>query len=150
MAILWILCRWRPGRPRRAKVGALIGFGANLFGFNLVSYFSKGIDSLLLGWRWGATPLGLYGNARRLMQLPVTQLNAPMTQVAIPALSRVVDQPERYRLAYVRFVEKIQLVALPGVAFLKRILIDRAAPRVHSTRVSSGPGASREYHPGRC
>jgi PST family polysaccharide transporter len=115
----WSLCRWVPSRPRRAtNVGGLLGFGANLFGFNLLNYFSKAADHLLLGWRWGRQPLGLYHNARRLMQLPLTQLNAPMTQVAIPALSRVTDEPERYRAAYVRFVDKILLLALPGIAFL--------------------------------
>ncbi|MHC4549497.1 MAG: lipopolysaccharide biosynthesis protein [Planctomycetota bacterium] len=115
----WTLCRWVPGRPRRAEnVNALLGFGANLFGFNLVNYFSRSADSLLLGWRWGAQPLGFYANARRLMQLPLTQLNAPMTQVAIPALSRVADQAARYRAAYLRFVDKILLLALPGIAFL--------------------------------
>jgi PST family polysaccharide transporter len=115
----WLLCRWVPSRPRRtADVGGLLGFGANLFGFNLLNYFSKAADHLLLGWRWGRQPLGLYHNARRLMQLPLTQLNAPMTQVALPALSRVADQPDRYRAAYVRFVDKILLLALPGIAFL--------------------------------
>lgn len=115
----WLLCRWVPSRPQRAaNVGELLGFGAHLFGFNLLSYVSKAADHLLLGWRWGRLPLGLYHNARRLMQLPLTQLNAPMTQVAIPALSRVASEPERYRAAYVRFLDKILLVALPGVAFL--------------------------------
>jgi PST family polysaccharide transporter len=115
----WSLCRWVPSRPQRtANVGGLLGFGANLLGFNLLNYLSKSADLLLLGWRWGRQPLGLYHNARRLMQLPLTQLNAPITQVAVPALSRVADQPERYRAAYLRLVDKILLVALPGIAFL--------------------------------
>jgi PST family polysaccharide transporter len=115
----WMLCRWVPSRPARAaNVGGLLGFGVNLFGFNLLNYLSRASDLLLLGWRWGTQPLGLYHNARRLMQLPLTQLNAPITQVAVPALSRVADQPERYRDAYMRFVDKILLLALPGIACL--------------------------------
>lgn len=115
----WVMCRWVPCLPQRAeKVGELLGFGAHLFGFNLLNYLSKAADTLLLGWRWGRQPLGLYHNASRLKQLPLTQLSAPMTQVAVPALSRVADQPERYRAAYLRFVDKILLVALPGIAFL--------------------------------
>ena len=115
----WTLCRWVPGRPRRgAEVRSLVGFGAHMMGFNTVNYLGKSVDNLLLGWRWGAASVGFYSNARRLMQLPVTQLNTPVTQVAVPALSRIADQPARYRAAYLRFVDKILLVALPGVAFL--------------------------------
>lgn len=115
----WALCRWIPGRPRRAPgLRRLLGFGAGLMGFNTVGYLGKALDTVLLGWRWGAIPVGFYANARRLMQLPVTQLVTPVTQVAVPALSRIPDEPARYRAAYLRFVDKVLLVGLPGVAFL--------------------------------
>ncbi len=114
-----LLCPWLPGRPRRgADVRGLLRFGAHLMGFNIVNYLGKSVDPALLGWRWGPIPVGLYGNARKLMQLPITQVNAPVTQVALPALSRIRDDPVRYRAAYVRLVEKLLILAMPGVAFL--------------------------------
>jgi PST family polysaccharide transporter len=113
------LCRWMPGRPRRnADVRGLLRFGLQMFGFNAVNYLGKSVDPMLLGWRWGAVPVGFFTNARRLMQLPITQLNAPVTAVAVPALSRIPGDPERYRAAYLRLVEKLLLVAVPGVAYL--------------------------------
>jgi O-antigen/teichoic acid export membrane protein len=87
-------------------------------GFSVVNYLGKGVDAALIGWRWGAAPLGLYGNARKLMQLPLTQVSAPVAQVAVPALSRIPDDAARYRAAYVRLVEKLLLLAMPGVAYL--------------------------------
>jgi len=114
----WLLCPWRPGPPHRAGVRSMLGFGANLLGFNVVNYLGKAIDILLLGWRWGKAPVGFFERSTRLMQLPITQINAPVTHVAVPALSRVVDQPERYRQAYLRFADKILLVTMPGVAGL--------------------------------
>ena len=65
--------------------------------FNVVNYAGKSVDPALLGWRWGPIPVGTYGNARKLMQLPITQLSAPVSQVALPALSRIPDDPARYR-----------------------------------------------------
>jgi len=114
-----LLCPWLPGRPRRgANVRDLVRFGAHLMGFNIVNYLGKGVDPALLGWRWGPVPVGFFGNARRLMALPVTQLNAPITQVALPALSRIPDDKARYRAAYLRLVEKLLLLAMPGIACL--------------------------------
>ena len=114
-----LLCRWLPGRPRRgADLRGLLRFGAHLMGFNVVNYLGKSADTALLGWRWGPVPVGFYGNARKLMQLPITQVNAPFTQVALPALSRIPEEPERYRAAYVRVVEKLLLLVMPGVAYL--------------------------------
>jgi PST family polysaccharide transporter len=114
-----LLCGWLPGRPRRgAKVRELLRFGAHLMGYNAVSYLGKSADPALLGWRWGAAPVGLYDRARKLMQLPMTQVSAPVAQVALPALSRIPDDPARYRAAYVRLVEKLLILAMPGIAYL--------------------------------
>ncbi len=119
LLLSFLLCRWLPGHPRRgAGVRGLVRFGAHLMGFNVVNYLGKSADPALLGWRWGAIPVGFYDSARKLMQLPITQVNAPVTQVALPALSRIADDPARYRAAYVRLVEKLLLLAMPGVAFL--------------------------------
>jgi PST family polysaccharide transporter len=119
LLLSFLLCRWLPGHPRRgADVRGLLRFGAHLMGFNAVNYLGKSADMALLGWRWGAIPVGFYGNARKLMQLPITQVSAPVTQVALPALSRIVGDPARYRAAYVRLVEKMLLLAMPGIACL--------------------------------
>ncbi len=114
-----LLCGWLPGRPRRgAHVRELLRFGAHLMGFNAVNYLGKSVDPALLGWRWGPVPVGTYGNARKLMQLPITQVSAPVGQVALPALARITDDPARYRAAYLRLVEKLLIVSMPGIAYL--------------------------------
>jgi PST family polysaccharide transporter len=119
LALALALCPWLPGRPRGgAGIRGLVGFGAHLMGFGVVNYLGKAVDAALLGWRWGTAPVGLFGNAQRLMQLPLTQLNAPVAQVALPALSRIAHDPGRYRAAYLRLVDKLLLLAMPGVACL--------------------------------
>jgi PST family polysaccharide transporter len=119
LVLALVLCPWLPGRPRHgADVKGPLRFGAHLMGFSIVNYLGKGVDAALLGWRWGATAVGLFGNARRLMQIPLTQLNAPVSHVALPALSRITRDPERYREAYLRLVDKLVLLAMPFVACL--------------------------------
>ena len=41
-----------------------------------------------------------------------------MTSVAVPSLSRLWDSPEDYRRAYLRMLEKIAFLTMPGVAIM--------------------------------
>jgi O-antigen/teichoic acid export membrane protein len=116
---VWLMCRWRPGLPKRnSGVRSMIAFGRNFTGFSVINYFSRNLDNLLLGKVWGATELGLYNRAYQLMTLPIDQINEPITSVAIPALSRLNDSNERYRQAYLRMLEKIAMFTMPAIAFM--------------------------------
>ena len=48
----------------------------------------------------------------------MAQINNPLVAVAVPALSRLADSPERYRMAYLKIVEKIAMITMPGVVFM--------------------------------
>lgn len=116
---VWLVCRWRPGLPKRnSDVRSLVAFGRNFTGFSIINYFSRNLDNLLLGKIWGASELGLYNRAYQLMTLPIEQVNEPITSVAIPALSRIKDEAETYRQAYLRMLEKIAMCTMPAIAFM--------------------------------
>jgi O-antigen/teichoic acid export membrane protein len=118
-ALVWITCGWRPGLPHRGSgVRSMLRFGGNITGYATVNYFSKNADNVLIGKFWGAQPLGLYNKASQLVGLPTDQINEPLNSVAIPALSRLADSPERYRKAYLRMMEKVLLLVMPVVALL--------------------------------
>lgn len=115
----WVTCRWRPGWPVRGSgVRSMLGFGGNVTGFNIFTYFARNIDNALIGKYWGASQLGLYAKAYQLLLLPVQQINAPFAAVAIPALSRLQDVPDRYRATYLKIIEKIAIITMPGVVFM--------------------------------
>ena len=117
--LVWTVSGWRPGLPARGSaVGSLLAFGGNLTGFSFVNYFARNADNLLIGWYWGAAPLGLYSKAYRLLMLPLEQINAPLSSVAIPALSRLQHDHKRYRRAYLGVVQKIGIITMPGTMFL--------------------------------
>lgn len=114
----WIACGWLPGRPRlRAGIRGMVRFGANLTGFTAVNYVARNLDNVLIGWYWGAGPLGLYSRAYQLMLMPLLQVNAPLAAVAVPALSRLQDDEPRYRRAYLGVVEKLNIVIMPAAAY---------------------------------
>jgi PST family polysaccharide transporter len=116
---VWIVCRWRPGLPSRGlRSRSMLSYGRELTGFNLANYFARNVDNALIGKFWGAQQLGLYAKAYQLLLLPLEQINGPLGTVAIPALSRLAESPERYRKAYLKILEKLAMLTMPGVVFM--------------------------------
>jgi len=119
MSGVWIAYRWRPALPaRNTGIRSMLKFGRNLTGNNVLNYVSRNIDNLLIGRVWGPKQLGLYARAYQLLLLPLDQLCAPIDGVAITALSRLTDDPERYRGAYLRMLEKLAMVTMPTMALM--------------------------------
>ena len=111
---VWSVCRWRPGFPGRGLgLRSMLSYGGNLTGFNVMTFFSRNLDNLLIGKFWGAHQLGVYSRAYQMLLLPMQQINAPFAAVAVPALSRLADSPDRYRAAYLRILEKIVMITMP-------------------------------------
>lgn len=113
------VCRWWPSLPcRDVGMRSLVGFGANLTGFSFVNYFARNADNMLIGWWWGDTSLGFYDRGYKLMMAPLTQINAPLANLMIPVLSRLQNEPEKYRKAYFQAISMVQAVACPLMAFV--------------------------------
>jgi O-antigen/teichoic acid export membrane protein len=117
--MVWLGCRWVPGLPSRgAGVRPMLAFGGNLTGSGFVNYWGRNADNLLIGWYWGASPLGLYSRAYSLMLLPLTQIQAPIRAVVFPALSRLQENREEFAQFYLRAVNAMMWLCGPLVAFL--------------------------------
>jgi PST family polysaccharide transporter len=119
MAISWLMVGWMPGLPRRAaKVGSLVVFGGNVAASYVIMSVNRSVDMVLIGWYWGAGPLGLYSRAYNLLMLPVRQVNAPATSIAVPTFSRLQNDPERYTRYFLRAANLTMWIATPIFGFL--------------------------------
>jgi polysaccharide transporter, PST family len=115
--LTWISAGWLPDRPRGVPHGrSLLGFGAGVTGFNLSNFVTQNAANVLIGRAWGVVELGLYDRAFKLLLFPLNQIANPLSRVMISGLSRLTDEPHRYRSAYLRVHRLVLLVALPGVA----------------------------------
>lgn len=115
----WLSCRWIPGRPTfHASVLPMLKFGGNFSGSSFFAYIAQSVDYVLLGWMWGATPVGLYRKSYELMMLPVRQLNTPLAGVMMPALSRLQNEPAAFRRMYLRGLQFLALAGMPLAGFL--------------------------------
>jgi O-antigen/teichoic acid export membrane protein len=114
-----IATRWIPGLPSRAiGVGSLLKFGTNIIGFDVVNYFSRNLDKILIGRFHGSNPLGLYNKAYQLLLFPLENIKNPLMRVALPALSQLQNDPMSYRIYYTKFLSILVFISMPLVTIL--------------------------------
>ena len=127
------LSRWWPSWPSRAaSLRTQIRFGSNLLGTNVMTYAVNNSQTVMMGAVWGAAIVGYFSRAYQLMVLPLTQIVAPLTKVALPILSQVADDPKRYA----RIVGRAQLLGLYLTAPLFLLCFSLSGPLI---RIALGP-----------
>ena len=121
------MSRWLPGLPRRDEsVRDILRFGAGLFGTQLVAFLPRNADNLVLGMTASPATLGLYSRAYQLLMLPLNQLAAPLTRIAVPVLSRV----RHDRGEFERYVGRSQAFSAIAMVFFYASMIGLAEPAV--------------------
>jgi PST family polysaccharide transporter len=108
----YALTSWRPARPTRG-VGTrpLVTFGLNVTAVGFVYSFARLFDNLLIGRVLGSAAVGLYSRGTALVSRPLDQVVTPIYTVVVPALSRLQDQPDRYRKAFLQVFEALAIIA---------------------------------------
>ncbi|MCI1647895.1 MAG: lipopolysaccharide biosynthesis protein [Bacteroides sp.] len=95
-----------------ASFKKIMSFSVFQFLFNLINYFSRNLDKLLIGRFIGMSPLGYYDKSYRLMLLPLQNITFVITPVMQPVFSSLqndlYDLAEKYKkvlqlLAYISF-----------------------------------------------
>ena len=112
--LVWFIAAWVPGMPRR-KVGArsMLHFGGTISLNGLIVYFANNTDKILLGRFCGAEALGIYGRGYQLINIPTENLNSAISSVAFPALSRLQDDPDRFKNYFLKGYSLVLALTLP-------------------------------------
>jgi O-antigen/teichoic acid export membrane protein len=117
-ASLWMATAWVPGRPhRRVNIGSMLHFGGTITINGVVSYMTYNFDKFVLGRVWGAGPLGYYGVASQLINIPTSNLNAALGGVLFSALSRVQSDAHRLRNYFLKGYGLNVAITLPITIF---------------------------------
>lgn len=120
--VLWGASPWRPGlRASTRHLRELWSFGAPVTLTNLLGYAREKSDDLIIGAVLGATALGYYVVAYRVLEALRDLLTGVVGKVAFPAMSRLQGDPAAVRTAYLDTVSWTSLAALP--AFLGALAV---------------------------
>ncbi|MGB3765848.1 MAG: lipopolysaccharide biosynthesis protein [Phormidesmis sp.] len=125
--LLWSTSDWRPGFKFSIRhFQELFSFGISIIGFNFLDFFNRRADDLLIGYFLGAVALGYYSVAYRILMIMMGLLTKVISQVALPAFSRIQKEPERMSDAFYQATKYTNLVSFPiflGIAVLAPELI---------------------------
>ncbi|QOR76695.1 MAG: MOP flippase family protein [Thermoflavifilum sp.] len=114
LPLMFIASRWKPRLVLSWKhVRQLFSFSAYLTGFNVINYWARRSDDLLIGKFMGSTSLGIYSRAYALMLLPITQVISMVSGVMFPALSSIQHDKQRIKSIYIRVIQVIAFFSFP-------------------------------------
>lgn len=102
----------------REHAKGLWGYSGNLFGFNLVNYFSRNADTMIIGRVLGPTALGPYSLAYRVMLFPLQNLTFVATRALFPRMSRHQHSPQELGNMHLRLLSVISFFTAPMMAGL--------------------------------
>ena len=103
LILIWILSSWRPSfKFSIARFKFYLKSGLALISTKVVNYFSKNIDSALIGKFLGASPLGIYNRAFSIMSYPVHQITGVLSSVLFPSLSIIQNDIKRVKEIFVK------------------------------------------------
>jgi polysaccharide transporter, PST family len=111
---LWRITGWIPNLEVSGKhFKELFSFGVHITGGELLDFFNRRFDQLLIGYYLGPMMLGYYSVAYRLLLTFTELLTGVTNQVALPAFSRLQREPERMRRAFYGGVQLTSLISFP-------------------------------------
>jgi lipopolysaccharide exporter len=123
VAVTVAVGRWYRPRLDRARLRQVLSFGLPLAGANLVNYTLLNADFAFVGHALGPARLGIYVLAFNVAGWATSILAAAINNVAMPAFSRVGEDPGALRAALHRSTRAVGLVGLP-VACLTLVLAE--------------------------
>lgn len=125
---VWLTAGWVPGAPRRGVgVVSMMKFGGLATLNGLVVYVAYNLEKVLLGRYWGAESLGIYGRAYQLINIPTDNINTASGGVALSALSKLQNEPDRLKNYFLKGYAVVLTITLPitiaCALFAKEIIV---------------------------
>lgn len=83
------------------------------FLFNIICYFSRNIDKLLIGKHMGMVLLGYYEKSYRLMMLPLQNITQVITPVMHPIFSDYQNDLNQLAISYEKIIKILAFIGFP-------------------------------------
>lgn len=118
-ATLWWQSGWRPGPPRwSADLKPMLKFGGTLTVSNLLGFILSGLDSVVMGFFYGPTALGLYNRAQNTLSRPLAQILPPIMNVAASVFARSATDQKKFESGALQLAFLIACVSTMIVAIV--------------------------------
>lgn len=113
VAIAWVAPPRFPLSLSRREALELLGFGSEISVNNIVNYFARNVDSVVIGKYHDATPLGFYSRAFNLAAMPVSRIASSVSGALFPSYAELQNDRRRLSRAYLKAVNATALLTFP-------------------------------------
>lgn len=103
---------------RLKSLAKVFSFSAFQFAFQLLNYFSRNLDKLLMGRYMSLSDLGYYDKSYRLMMLPLQNITYVISPVMHPVFSELQNDLHQLAASYRKVVRLLAFIGLPLAALL--------------------------------
>ena len=111
--------RFIPSFPvRQVSIRRFVRFGVGLFGTQSMILIGQNAPTILIGRFLGPIPLGFFSRAQNLATIPLASLAPALQRIALPVLSRLQGDRERYDSFLLRGQTALLLISALGYALL--------------------------------
>lgn len=93
------------------QILSIIGFSKYQFGFNLLNFFSRNLDNVLVAKNFGATSLGIYDKAYQIMKYPLLLLTFALSPAIQPVLKNIAHDKEEIGHIYLDLILKLVYIS---------------------------------------
>lgn len=98
---------------QKTSIQKILKFSSFQFLFNFINYFSRNLDSILIGKYLGPEPLGYYNKSYAIMMMPISSLTHVITPVMMPVLSKFQDEKEIVYNTYIKIIKLLAIIGFP-------------------------------------
>ena len=95
------------------SVKKIFSYSIFQFFFNVICYFSRNIDKLLIGKHMGMDLLGYYEKSYRLMMLPLQNITHVITPVMHPIFSEYQNDLQQLSTSYEKIIKLLAFIGFP-------------------------------------
>jgi O-antigen/teichoic acid export membrane protein len=152
LVVSYLIDSYRPRLEiKRDAIADVVDFGKWLWATGLVVFIATQGDDAFVGWYLAAASLGLYQMAFRLSNSPATEVTHVISRVMFPAYSKLQDDAEALREAFLKTIRLVFVVTVPMSAgivlvapeFVRIALGEQWIPMVPAMQIMAVAGLLR-------
>lgn len=98
---------------RKSSINKIFSFSVYQALFNIINYFTRNLDKLLIGKYIGLNQLGYYEKSYRLMMMPLQNITFVITPVILPVFISLHDNVTAMISKYNKLLEILAFIAFP-------------------------------------
>ena len=110
----WMINTFRPRLTIcKHELKDLVSFSGNLTLFNLINYFSRNMDSVIIGQKFSSVILGSYSLSYRVMLFPIQSLSLIASRSLYPIMSKKQDDLHEIKSLFFKTLTIIGSITAP-------------------------------------